>query len=96
MTIIESGEPVDDLRLAGAINTLAGILFQQAKFSECEPLLERSLKLRQSKLGPEHPETADSLRDYARVLKKLGRDSEAEKMYAEAKAILAKRPKSPA
>jgi tetratricopeptide (TPR) repeat protein len=83
------------LKLADSLNTLAGILFQQGKFSECEPLLEKALRLRQSKLGEEHPHIADNLRDYAKLLKKLGRESDAEKMYAQAKSIIAKRPKQP-
>ena len=92
-TIIEASEPVDTLRLAGCLNTLASVLFQQGKFPECEPLLEKSLKLRQEKLGPDHADIADTLRDYAKLLRKLGRNADAELMYAQAKAILAKRPR---
>ncbi|RTL40216.1 MAG: tetratricopeptide repeat protein [Candidatus Melainabacteria bacterium] len=84
------------MRLAGCLNTLASVLFQQGKYTECEPLLERSLKLRRDKLGAEHVDTADTLRDYAKLLRKLGRNADAELMYAQAKAILAKRPKSAA
>jgi tetratricopeptide (TPR) repeat protein len=80
--------------LAGCLNTLASVLFQQGKFTECEPLLERSLKLRQEKLGPDHADIADTLRDYAKLLRKLGRNADAETMYAQAKAILAKRPRN--
>ncbi len=95
-TIIEATEPVDTLRLAGCLNTLASVLFQQGKYPECEPLLEKSLRLRREKLGPEHVDIADTLRDYAKLLRKLGRNADAELMYAQAKAILAKRPKNPA
>jgi hypothetical protein len=71
-------------------------MFQQGKYHDCEPLLERALKVKQEKLGSEHPEVADNLRDYAKLLKKLGRDADAERVYSQAKAILAKRPKQPA
>jgi Tetratricopeptide repeat len=91
--IIESSVPLDLLKLADSLNTLAGILFQQGKYDECEPLLGRALKHRQEVLGLEHPEIADNLRDYAKLLRKLKREEEAEIMYAQAKAILAKRPK---
>ncbi|MDR3615353.1 MAG: tetratricopeptide repeat protein [Candidatus Obscuribacterales bacterium] len=93
--LIEHAEPLDLLKLADSLNTLAGILFQQGKFADCEPLLGRALKLRQQKLGSEHPDIADNLRDYAKLLRKLQREEEAEFMYAQAKAILAKRPPPP-
>jgi hypothetical protein len=91
--IIEGSVPLDLLKLADSLNTLAGILFQQGKYDECEPLLGRALKHRQEVLGLDHPEIADNLRDYAKLLRKLKREEEAEIMYAQAKAILAKRPK---
>jgi tetratricopeptide (TPR) repeat protein len=93
VTIIEESVPLDPVRLADSLNTLAGVLFQQAKYTECEPLLERSLKLKQERLGMEHQEVADNLRDYAKLLRKLGRSADAELAYAQAKAIISKRPK---
>ncbi len=41
-------------------------------------------------LGPEHPNVATVLENYAALLHKLNRESEAEKMEARAKAIRAK------
>jgi len=41
-------------------------------------------------LGPEHPYVAGSLENYAALLRKTGRDIEATKMEARAKAIRAK------
>jgi tetratricopeptide (TPR) repeat protein len=90
VNIVETYEPENILKLADGINTLAGIYFQQNKNEQCEPLLERSLRLRQRALGAEHPDIADNLRDYAKFLKKIGRTEEAEKMYGQAKGILAK------
>lgn len=90
VNIVETYEPENILKLADGINTLAGIYYQQDKHEQCEPLLERSLRLRQRALGAEHPDIADNLRDYAKFLKKIGRAEEAEKMYGQAKAILAK------
>jgi hypothetical protein len=52
--------------------------------------LERALRLRQRALGEDHPDIADNLRDYAKFLKKVNRPEEAEKMYAQAKAVLSK------
>ncbi len=42
-------------------------------------------------LGPEHPNVAKSLQNYAALLRKTGRGTEATKMEARAKAIRAKR-----
>ena len=42
-------------------------------------------------LGPEHPDVAQSLENYAALLRKTGRATEAAKMEARAKAIRAKR-----
>ncbi len=44
-------------------------------------------------LGPEHPDVATSLENYADLLRKTGRGTEATEMEARAKAIRAKRAK---
>ncbi len=41
-------------------------------------------------LGPEHPQVATVLANYADLLRKMNRDSEAEKLEARAQAIRAK------
>ncbi len=41
-------------------------------------------------LGPDHPDVATSLENYADLLRKTGRGDEAAKMEARAKAIRAK------
>ena len=41
-------------------------------------------------LGPEHPDVAGSLKNYAHLLRATGRSTEAAKMEARAKAIRAK------
>ncbi len=45
---------------------------------------------RRKALGSEHPDVADSLENYAGVLRKISRDDLSEKMEARAKAIRAK------
>ena len=57
---------------------------------EAEPLYQRALAIREKALGPEHPDVATSLENYADLLRKTGRVSEATKMEARAKAIGAK------
>ncbi len=51
---------------------------------------ERSLAIREKALGPEHPDVATSLENYAALLRATGRSAEAGKMEARAKEIRAK------
>ena len=51
------------------------------------PLHKRSLAIREKALGPEHPDDATSLENYAGLLRATGRTAEADKMEARAKAI---------
>ncbi len=49
-----------------------------------------ALANREKALGPEHPDVAQGLENYAALLRKTGRSAEASKMEARAKAIRAK------
>lgn len=91
VAIIEKHKPQDALRLADALSMLAEDYSRQEKHCDALPLIERALKLRQDNLGAQHRDVADTLNDYARTLKKLDRKAEADKVYAQAHAILAKR-----
>ncbi len=62
----------------------------QSKYAEAEPLYKRSLAIREKALGPEHPDVAQSLENYAALLRQTARADEAERMEARAKAIRAK------
>ncbi len=62
----------------------------QARYAEAEPLYKRALAIREKALRPEHPNVAKSLENYAALLRKTGRSTEAIKMKARAKAIRAK------
>ena len=62
----------------------------QGKYAEAEPLIERSLAIREKPLGPEHPHVATTLANYAAMLRKTGRSAEATRMEARAKVIRAK------
>ncbi len=52
--------------------------------------MKRALAIREEALGPEHPHVAQSLENYAALLRETGRDAEATKMEARAEAIRAK------
>lgn len=91
--ILEMTQPDDVQKLADALNTLAQIYFQQDKFDQCLPVLDRSVKLKQQVLGEDHVDMADCYRDYSRLLRKLNRKEEAEQYYSKAKTVLGKAPK---
>ncbi len=77
--------------MATSLNNLALLYFAQGKYAEAEPLYKRSLSIAETALGPEHPQVADSLGNYAWLLRETGREAEADKMEARAKTIRAKR-----
>ncbi len=72
------------------LNNLAVLYYDQGKYAEAEPLLKRALAIREKALGPEHPHVAQSLENYAALLRQTARANEAERMEARAKAIRAK------
>lgn len=90
VTILESTHPVDMLRLAEGLRTLAGLYFQQGKYDPCLPLLDYALMLKRQELGDDHIDVAGILKEYSKILKKMGRKEDAERFMAQAKAILAK------
>ncbi len=51
---------------------------------------KRSLAIREKALGPEHPQVAKALLNYAALRRETGRSAEAAKMEARAKAVRAK------
>ena len=48
----------DHTEHANAISWLAGIYKAQGRYVEAEPLMKRSLAIREKALGPEHPSVA--------------------------------------
>ncbi len=62
----------------------------QGGYEEAKPLYRRSLGTFERALGPEHPHVAQSLENYAALLRQTARADEAERMEARAKAIRAK------
>ncbi len=61
----------DDLQAVANLNTLGVVLLQQGK-PECEPVLARALEVRRRILPPRHPDVAETLGNYAAVLKGKG------------------------
>ncbi len=72
-----------------SLNNLAVLYKAQGRYTEAEPLYQRSLAWEKA-LGPEHPNVATSLENYATVLRETEREDKAEEMEARAHAIRAK------
>ena len=69
---------------------LGALYREQGKYAQAEPLYRRALAIQEKALGPEHPQVATVLENYADLLRKMKRDAEADKMEARAQAIRAK------
>ncbi len=78
------------IKLVVSAVSLAELYRAQGKYTEAEPLYQRALAIVEKALGPEHPQVATVLGNYAALLHKLNRDAEADKMEARAQAIRAK------
>ncbi len=72
---------------SGRIDT---VTVESACDTKAEPLHKRVLAIREKALAPRLPLVAQSLENYAALLRKTGRGDEAAKMEARAKAIRAK------
>jgi tetratricopeptide (TPR) repeat protein len=86
--VLENADIPAPLRLADALSMLGEIYFRQDKFGEAETPVTKALHLRQGNLPADHTDIADSLSSQAKLLRKTGRDAEAEKIYAKAQLIL--------
>lgn len=87
---LEQGDP-DKEDLAAALGTLAQVYFYQEKLAACEPVLIRSMKLKQEALGPDHVELVAIYQTLARLLEKTNRTKEAEAYNNYAKMIMVRK-----
>ena len=70
-----------ELALATELNHQAVELYQTGHYAEAEPLLKRSLDIREAQLGPDHPDTAQSLNNLAALYELIGRYDDAEALF---------------
>ena len=56
-------------------------LFQEGRYAEATPFVEKALELSDRQLGPEHAETGALLHDLAKLMRIQGRNAEAEPLY---------------
>jgi tetratricopeptide (TPR) repeat protein len=69
------------------LDRLAGLMLFKARWAEAEPLFRRALAIRETGLGPDHPDVASSLNNLAFLLKSVDHGGEAEPLYRRALAI---------
>ncbi len=76
--------------MAQSLDNLAGTLRNRGEYATAEPHFERSLAIYEESLGPEHPDVATILVNYAALLRQTARANEAERMEARANTFRAK------
>ena len=76
-----------DLAQATQLNQQVDELYQAGRYAEAIPLAEQALTIRETALGPDHPDTATSLNNLAFLYDSQGRYGEAEPLYQRSLAI---------
>jgi tetratricopeptide (TPR) repeat protein len=71
----------DSLELAYALGRLGFLYYEQGRYLEAEPLLQKALTLTKQLLGSDHPDVATGLNNLALLYRSQGRYSEAEPLY---------------
>src|SRR6516165_4578895 len=72
--------------VASALNNLASLYKEEARYADTEPLYKRALAIRENALGPDHPDVAQSLNNLAELYSAQGRHADAEPLYKRALA----------
>jgi len=68
--------------IAYTLNGLAEVYREQNKYGQAEPLYQRALHIWEQVLGPEHPYTRGTAKDYVLLLRAMKRDGEADELEA--------------
>ena len=75
-----------------SLHNLANLNLWKQRYAEAESPYRQALAIQEKSLGPNHPDLAQTLTDYALLLQKTKRKSEAAAMKARAREILARNP----
>jgi CHAT domain-containing protein/tetratricopeptide (TPR) repeat protein len=75
---------------ADKLNAEVNRLDQAGKYSDAIPVAKQVLALRETALGPDHPDVAQSLNELARLYRAQGRYADAEPLYVRAITIFEK------
>ena len=90
MAIAEQSGKFEPLKMAELYSILSNIYMKQERLPESESLIRRSFELRKSVLAGDDPDLAQTLSDYAKLLRKMQRPQEAEEMYKQSLSILSR------
>lgn len=89
--LYESAPKQDPVEHADYLHSLGTILYKLEKHKDAEEIMLRVVTIRRESLEEDHEDIGRALADYAKVLKKLGKDESAEAIYKKAREILKKR-----
>ena len=67
--------------MAKSLHNLANLYQNMGQYAKAEPLYQRSLKIMESKLGPDHPDVATNLNNLAILYEHMGQYAKAEPLY---------------
>ena len=67
--------------MADSLNNLAVLYQDMGQYAKAEPLFQRSLEIREAKLGKDHPDVAASLNNLAVLYQDMGQYAKAEPLY---------------
>ena len=85
--MIDWCEENEDLQSAFSLNQLATLYRSQGKYNEAEPLITRSLSIKEKQLGENHPDFATSLNNLAGLYENQGKYNEAEPLHLRSLSI---------
>jgi tetratricopeptide (TPR) repeat protein len=77
----------DQPDVAISIRGLAKVYRDQARHEDAEVLFKRAMQIQEQKLGADSPELAETLEEYALLLRKTHRDAEAARLEAQTEGI---------
>jgi tetratricopeptide (TPR) repeat protein len=81
--------PMDN-KVVVSLNGLANCLRQQGKFQEAEPLYQRAIDITKKIGGHFNKDLVMILDNYAKLLRAMGKESEAAKLESQAQTIFSK------
>lgn len=91
LRLAEETSGPDHLNVANSLNDMALLLYVRGEYARAEPLFNRSLTIWEKNLGPDHPYVATVLENMVALYKKMGRQADAQKAKARARAIRSKK-----
>ena len=76
-----------DILRSSSMNNLAGVLRDKGKSKQAEEKHRQALRLRETVLGKEHPDTLTSMDNLAEGLRDQGKYEQAEEMHRQARRL---------